>query len=136
MMTAGKEGCLLEENLNTENSRAEAPAQNAQPEALIHKAGRLFRISSLIYFLGALQMAAGAVLGVVGFFIILARSGTYAYSYGYYRMAPMASGFIRAFAVGLGILVSLFVSGTITLGFGKMVQASEIYIQRRTKKQQ
>lgn len=126
----------MEENVNAENIKAEAPSQNTQPEALIHKAGRLFRISSLIYLLAALQMAAGAVFGVVGFFIVLARSGTYAYSYGYYHMAPMASGFIRAFAVGLGILFSLFVSGAITLGFGKMVQASEIYIQRRTKKQQ
>ncbi len=102
-----------------------------EPEAIINKVARHFRLSNLIYLLGVIQMAGGAVLGVVIFFVSLAGSRGYGY---YYYGIPRFSGIFSAVLVGLFVFLAFIVSGAMTMGFGKLVQAAEIYIQRRSKK--
>lgn len=106
-------------------------AYQREPEAIINKVARHFRLSNLIYLLGVIQMAGGAVLGVVLFFVSLAGSRGYGY---YYYGIPRFSGILSSVLVGLFIFLAFLVSGAMTMGFGKIVQAAEIYIQRRSKK--
>lgn len=102
-----------------------------EPEAIINKVARHFRLSNLIYLLGVIQVAGGAVLGVVVFFIGLAGSRGYGY---YYYGMPRFSGILGSILAGLAIFITFVMSGAMTMGFGKLVQAAEIYIQRRSKK--
>lgn len=106
-------------------------AYHKEPEAIINKVARHFRLSNLIYLLGVIQMAGGAVLGVVLFFVNLA--GTRGYGYYYYGI-PRFSGIFSSLLAGLFIFLAFVVSGAMTMGFGKLVQAAEIYIQRRSRK--
>lgn len=106
-------------------------AYQKEPEAIINKVARHFRLSNLIYLLGVIQMAGGAVLGVVLFFVSLAGSRGYGY---YYYGIPRFSGILSSVLAGLFIFLAFVVSGAMTMGFGKLVQAAEIYIQRRSRK--
>lgn len=106
-------------------------AYKKEPEAIINKVARHFRLSNLIYLMGVIQMAGGAVLGVVIFFISLAGSRGYGY---YYYGIPRFSGIFSSVLAGLFIFLAFVVSGAMTMGFGKLVQAAEIYIQRRSRK--
>ena len=111
-----------------------APPQGAyqkEPEAIINKVARHFRLSNLIYLLGVIQMAGGAVLGVVLFFVSLAGSRGYGY---YYYGIPRFSGILSSVFAGVFVFLAFVVSGAMTMGFGKLVQAAEIYIQRRSRK--
>lgn len=131
----------LEENLNepnvaigtqTGNGAAHVSGQK-EPEAIIQRATRYFRVSNLIYILGGLQVGIGILLGVVIFF--LNAAGYRGYGNYYYNM-PRFSGFFGALFAAVMVFLALLTSGVVTIGFGKMVQAAEIYIHRRTKKQQ
>lgn len=135
------------ENVNAEEQQAQASpeakealkatgaapqgAYQKEPEAIINKVARHFRLSNLIYLLGVIQMAGGAVLGVVLFFVSLAGSRGYGY---YYYGIPRFSGIFSSLLAGLFIFLAFVVSGAMTMGFGKLVQAAEIYIQRRSRK--
>ena len=106
-------------------------AYQKEPEAIISKVARHFRLSNLIYLLGVIQMAGGAVLGVVLFFVSLAGSRGYGY---YYYGIPRFSGILSSVFAGVFVFLAFVVSGAMTMGFGKLVQAAEIYIQRRSRK--
>ena len=106
-------------------------AYQKEPEAIINKVARHFRLSNLIYLLGVIQMAGGAVLAVVLFFVSLAGSRGYGY---YYYGIPRFSGILSSVLAGLFVFLAFVVSGAMTMGFGKLVQAAEIYIQRRSRK--
>lgn len=130
----------LEENLNNQNvvsgaqtgSSAAPTANQREPEAIIQKATRYFRVSNLIYILGGLQVGIGVLLGVVIFF--LTAVGYRGYNDYYYNM-PRFSGFFGALFGAIMVFLAFLTSGMLTIGFGKLVQASEIYIQRRSRKQ-
>ena len=106
-------------------------AYQKEPEAIINRVARHFRLSNLIYLLGVIQMAGGAVLGVVLFFVSLAGSRGYGY---YYYGIPRFSGILSSVLAGAFVFLAFVVSGAMTMGFGKLVQAAEIYIQRRSRK--
>lgn len=114
----------------TVSSAASASAK--EPEEIIRRAGKYFRLSNFIYIMGIIQMAAGAVLGVVLFFVNMA--GFRGYGYNYYYSMPRFSGFFSSTVIGLAVFLAFVVSGVMTMGFGKIVQAAEVYIQRRAKK--
>jgi hypothetical protein len=126
--TIGNEGAPLE--VNTPEVKPEAPVK--EPEAIIQKVGRHFRISNFIYIAGAVEMGIGAVLGIAIFFVNMA--GFRGYGYNYYYNMPRFSSFFSSFLMGLVVFLAFLMSGAMTLGFGKLVQAAEIYIQRRSKK--
>lgn len=124
-----------EANVPREQAKEPEPVQAGparEPEAIAQRVSRHLKLSSFIYGLGVLEMAVGAVLAVAMFFVNMAGFRGYGYSY-YYNM-PRFSSFFSSLVMGLMVLFAFLVAGTITLGFGKMVQASEIYIQRRSKK--
>lgn len=131
----------MEEMINSEATPKEEPKPIEQsqpvgakePEAIIQKVSRHFRVSNFIYIIGVLEMAAGAVLGVALFFVNMA--GFRGYGYNYYYNMPRLSSFFSSLLMALFVLCAFLVSGAMTLGFGKMVQAAEVYIQRRGKKQ-
>lgn len=131
----------MEENLNAQQpgngpQAGVGPAESIGrkgPEAIIQRATRYFRVSSLIYILGGVQVGIGILLGVVIFF--LSAAGYRGYGNYYYNM-PRFNGFFGALFAAVLVFLALFTSGIVTIGFGKMVQAAEIYIHRRTKKQQ
>lgn len=126
----------MEENLNVQvgGNGASPAASQKEPEAIIQRATRYFRVSNLIYILGGVQVGIGILLGVVIFF--LSAAGYRGYGNYYYNNMPRFTGFFGALFAAIMVFLALFTSGIVTIGFGKMVQASEIYIQRRTKKQQ
>lgn len=131
----------MEENLNAQaggngqqaGNGVSPVASQKEPEAIIQKATRYFRVSNLIYILGGVQVGIGILLGVVIFF--LSAAGYRGYGNYYYNM-PRFTGFFGALFAAVMVFLALFTSGIVTIGFGKMVQAAEIYIHRRTKKQQ
>ena len=134
------EGKQMQEEIKTEKAPEAAgeavssagAAQAKEPEAIIGRARKYFKLSNLIYIMGIIQMAAGAVFGIVLFFVNMA--GFRGYGYNYYYSMPRFSSFFSSVVIGLAVFLAFLASGVMTMGFGKIVQAAEVYIQRRAKK--
>jgi len=118
--------------VGTEAPVAQPTVTRKEPEAIIQKVARGLKVSNFIYIAGVLEMAAGIVLGVLMFFVNMA--GFRGYGSNFYYNMPRLGSLVSSLASGLFVLFGFMLAGLVTIGFGKIVQAAEIYIQRRSAK--